>query len=81
MFQSLLPTLIFADGDSELKLKGGSNVSKSPPALSIVNFLKPYLARMGIEFNYEVAREGYYPAGGGVVNTKISKVIKHFEIK
>jgi RNA 3'-terminal phosphate cyclase (ATP) len=67
MLQALLPTMIFADGDSKLKLKGGTNVNKSPPAPSVQRILIELMTRMGVQIEYQILKEGYFKEGRGEI--------------
>ena len=47
--------------------KGGTTVSKSPSSSAIKNILQPMIGLMGVQFNFIVKREGFYPTGGGII--------------
>ena len=49
----LLPTLMF-NGDSNLIINGGTNVSFSPLAFTVNSVLRPILEKMNIKFDYIV---------------------------
>ncbi|CAG9328550.1 unnamed protein product [Blepharisma stoltei] len=69
IFQAILPVLYKTN--SEVTIKGGTDVSHSPPTHFIENVLQPILARIGVNFDYSVKRFGFYPRGGGEVLLKI----------
>lgn len=69
IFQAILPALYKTN--SQIIIKGGTDVSHSPPTHFISNVLKPVLTRIGVKFEYSVARYGFYPRGGGEVHVTI----------
>ncbi|RWS11180.1 RNA 3' [Dinothrombium tinctorium] len=72
LLQVSLPVLIFAKEPSKLTLKGGTNVEMAPPIDEITSVFKPIVERMGVNFNCDVIRRGYYPKGGGEVMVTIN---------
>ncbi|KRX08748.1 RNA 3'-terminal phosphate cyclase/enolpyruvate transferase, alpha/beta [Pseudocohnilembus persalinus] len=74
MFQSLVPTMIFGQSKSVLLLSGGTDVNKSPPSLSVNLILRKLLEQMGVNFVYQINKEGYYPYGGGVLELQIENI-------
>lgn len=67
-----MPILIFQTHPTLLTLRGGTNVSFSPPIDHFQHILLPLLSKMGI--NAQLAsdhRRGYYPVGGGKVQISI----------
>lgn len=65
MFQCLFP-LLLKTGSTAI-IRGGTDVHFSPPSYFIVNVLKPTLARMGVNFEYQINEYGFEPSGGGEV--------------
>ncbi len=74
VMQSLLPALIFAERESVIKLRGGTDVPKAPPADYFVNVFSRLLEKMGIKMEVKVLRRGFYPKGGGEVLVKVFPV-------
>lgn len=72
VFQALLVSLVFADGDSRLFLEGGTHVAWSPPFNYLESVYLPTLRRLGVEARVEIERWGWYPKGGGVVTAQIA---------
>ncbi|RNA21169.1 RNA 3 -terminal phosphate cyclase [Brachionus plicatilis] len=76
LIQSALPCLIFSESECQLHLRGGTNADHSPQIDYFENIFKPIAFRMGIDFDLEVLRRGFYPQGGGEVYVKTKPVIK-----
>lgn len=71
VLQTVLPALLVADSPAELVLEGGTHNSKSPSAHFLAEAFLPLLRRMGASATLEVARWGFYPAGGGQLNVQV----------
>lgn len=65
VLQTVLPTLMVAQGPSELTLKGGTHNPWSPPFDFLDKAMIPLLNRMGPTILAKLIRPGFYPAGGG----------------
>lgn len=65
VFQTILPPLLMAQGRSRIVLEGGTHNSMAPPFDFIAQSFLPLLHRMGATVSAELARAGFYPAGGG----------------
>lgn len=78
----LLPS-IFAEKETNLRIKGGTDVKWAPPWDYFKNVFIPLLKKMGIEIEANLIRRGYYPVGNGEVEVKIKpcKKIKKLEFK
>jgi len=63
--QVSLPCLLFADRESRLDLRGGTDAKMAPPAGYYVTVFKANLNKFGADFAFDVARRGYFPRGGG----------------
>ncbi|KAL0481058.1 RNA 3'-terminal phosphate cyclase [Acrasis kona] len=77
--QALLPALLFSryEGDSRppVVLKGGTDVSFSPPVDIFTNiFLVTLSKHFGISIDLNIEKRGFYPKGGGVINLKIPSI-------
>lgn len=72
--QAVLPVLLKTD--SEILISGGTDVAFSPPTHFIQYVLQPFLEKIGVVFQYEVVKYGFYPKGMGKVkiSTQISTV-------
>ena len=64
MAQAALPAA-YLFPDTELRLRGGTNVSHSPNIDHVKLVLAPNLALLGLELEVDVLRRGWFPVGGG----------------
>ena len=71
VLQALVPAVALSRASLDLELIGGTDVPWSPTCDYITEVLGHCLQRMGITFNLEVFRRGYYPKGGGQVKVSI----------
>ncbi len=71
MVQALLPVLLHADSESEIVLRGGTDVKWSPPANHTKHVLLSVLREMGADVNMQITRRGYYPEGGGEIVLRV----------
>ncbi|CAB1314189.1 unnamed protein product [Coregonus sp. 'balchen'] len=69
-----LPCALYADGPSELCLKGGTNADMAPQIDYTIKVFKPIVEKFGVHFNCDLRMRGYYPKGGGEVVAKVSPV-------
>ncbi len=74
ILQTVLLPCLFAEGDVELKIKGGTDVKFAPPIDYVKNVLAAVLRKMGAKVDIEVLKRGYYPRGGGVVKVFIKPI-------
>ena len=72
--QAVLPILLFAEAESEVKILGGTDVPWSPPADYVKYVSLPALQSMGIDAGIEIARRGHYPKGGGEILLRAAPV-------
>ncbi|MFH0884317.1 MAG: RNA 3'-terminal phosphate cyclase [Candidatus Micrarchaeota archaeon] len=70
--QTLLPILLGAGKDSELRITGGTHVMKSPGYDYFENVFIPAIRRFGADAECRMLKTGFYPRGGGVIEVKIS---------
>jgi RNA 3'-terminal phosphate cyclase len=72
ILQAIFPIFCFQPNPTLLTLKGGTNVSFSPPLDHAEHVLLPLLSRMGILAQIlPHYRRGFYPVGGGKVQISI----------
>lgn len=71
VLQTILPALVAADSVSALTLEGGTHNPMAPPFDFLQKAFLPVLSRMGIRFETQLDRYGFYPAGGGKAFVKI----------
>jgi RNA 3'-terminal phosphate cyclase (ATP) len=72
VLQTVLPVLLSADGPSEVTVEGGTHNDHAPPYDFIAQAFLPLLHRMGAGASAELARPGFYPAGGGAVTLRLA---------
>lgn len=73
MMQCLVPVFTGLGYDQEVKINGGTDVSRSPPLESIRLGLIPLLSKMGIDLQILDVKPGYYPVGKGHVTIRVNK--------
>jgi RNA 3'-phosphate cyclase len=71
LMQSALPALVASPIETELRLKGGTDVRWSPPVDHYQMVLFPLLRRMGAHLDLTVERRGFHPKGGGAVRLRV----------
>ncbi|XP_073700624.1 RNA 3'-terminal phosphate cyclase [Garra rufa] len=74
LMQISLPCALFAQGPSELCLKGGTNAEMAPQIDYTLKVFKPIAERFGVQFDCDLKMRGYYPKGGGEVVLKVNPV-------
>jgi RNA 3'-terminal phosphate cyclase (ATP) len=77
IFQSLLPALAHAAGESGLTLTGGTDVPFAPPFEYLQHVLRPALAQLGPTVELQLIGRGFYPRGGGEVRAHVTPAPVH----
>ncbi len=72
VLQTVLPALMLADGESTVRIEGGTHNPMAPAFGFMEASLAPQLRRMGVGLQLELQRPGFYPAGGGSLAARIS---------
>jgi len=73
VLQTVLLPLALAGGESRLVLRGGTHVPWAPSVSYLEHVFLPTMTRMGLHAaEVELARWGFYPAGGGEVRVQIA---------
>lgn len=72
VLQTILPALITGSESSILNLEGGTHNPFAPPFDFLEKTFLPVLARMGAKVNAELLRPGFFPAGGGQMQIRIT---------
>ena len=67
VLQSALPVMAFADSRTEVILRGGTDVPRSPTYDYFRGVFLAHLRRMSYGVEMELVRRGHYPRGGGEV--------------
>lgn len=68
LLQVALPVIFFADTDSQLVLKGGTNADMAPQIDFFTEIFRPNLENFDVTFDFQLIKRGYFPRGGGHVN-------------
>ncbi|MEM8986803.1 MAG: RNA 3'-terminal phosphate cyclase [Pseudomonadota bacterium] len=71
VFQTVVPILLQADGPSSVQFGGGTHAKAAPPYEFLTESFLPVLRLMGADVRTDLARRGFYPAGGGQWTTFI----------
>jgi RNA 3'-terminal phosphate cyclase (ATP) len=74
VLQALMPVAVFANDLVAVKIKGGTNVPMSPPIEYLQEVLLPFLKVLGVNVQIKLLRYGFYPKGGGIVQTYIKPI-------
>lgn len=69
--QTIIPILLGATKESELRIIGGTHVIKSPGYDYFEKVFVPAIAKFGAHVESKLISPGYYPKGGGVIEVKI----------
>jgi RNA 3'-terminal phosphate cyclase (ATP) len=72
VFQTVLPALLTANGESRVRISGGTHNRGSPPFDFLARSFLPLLGRMGARVQLDLTRHGFYPRGGGEIRARIS---------
>ncbi|MEM7517915.1 MAG: RNA 3'-terminal phosphate cyclase, partial [Planctomycetota bacterium] len=65
VFQTVLPPLLLADGESWLTVEGGTHNPWAPPFEAVERSFAPLVEKMGAGLDSALERPGFYPSGGG----------------
>lgn len=71
ILQAVIPAVCLAGKSADLELIGGTDVRWSPTFDYMRYVVQPAYKTLGINFDLNVLRRGYYPAGGGIVKASI----------
>lgn len=72
VFDSVLPLAAAIDEPLAVAVRGGTDVTWSPPTDYYRHVKLPVLRRHGVQADVDVDRRGFYPAGGGVATLSVS---------
>lgn len=67
LLQVALPCILFANSETKLILRGGTNAEMAPQIDYTTEVFRPILEKFGATFDFELKRRGYFPKGGGEV--------------
>ncbi|HEX8606234.1 MAG TPA: RNA 3'-terminal phosphate cyclase [Pseudoduganella sp.] len=71
VLQTLMPALLHASAPSSITITGGTHNPLAPPVEFLQRAYRPVLRKMGAQFDIELRRHGFYPAGGGMVAARV----------
>jgi RNA 3'-terminal phosphate cyclase (ATP) len=72
VFQTVLPALLTAAGESRVRISGGTHNRAAPPFDFLARSFLPLLERMGAKVQLELVSHGFYPHGGGEIRARIT---------
>lgn len=70
--QTVLPALLRAVGASTVRVAGGTHNPSAPPFEFLERTYLPLIGRLGASATASLARAGFYPAGGGELEVRIT---------
>jgi RNA 3'-phosphate cyclase len=65
VLQAVIPAVALSGSSLLASFIGGTDVQWSPTSDYLLQVVRPTFAMIGIDFQFTVARRGYYPRGGG----------------
>jgi RNA 3'-terminal phosphate cyclase (ATP) len=71
VFQTVLPALLTAAGESRVRILGGTHNNGAPPFDFLARSFLPLLARLGANVELTLVSYGFYPRGGGEIRARI----------
>jgi len=71
ILQVLIPVIAISQKRLTLTIKGGTDVLWSPSIDYTKHVLREAYSRMGIKFDLELTKRGYYPKGGGEIKLQV----------
>lgn len=82
VLQTILPALMMADSPSNIVIEGGTHNPYAPPFDFLQTVFVPILKQMGVGLELTLHRHGFYPAGGGKIEVRITptKTLKPISI-
>jgi RNA 3'-terminal phosphate cyclase (ATP) len=82
VLQTVLPSLLLAEGESNLTLEGGTHNPFAPPVDFLEKAYLPLVNRLGPQVELQLVRPGFYPAGGGKLTARVqpARQLGHLEL-
>lgn len=74
LLQTIIPIISIFQKNLTLRIQGGTDVKYSPTIDYIKYVLREILSRIGILFDINVIKRGFYPNGQGIVDVQIEKI-------
>jgi RNA 3'-terminal phosphate cyclase (ATP) len=72
VFQTVLPALLTATGESRVRVTGGTHNRAAPPFDFLARSFLPLLQRMGAKVQLDLVSHGFFPRGGGEIRASIT---------
>ncbi len=73
VLQAVLPPLLRADGDSTVRVGGGTHMAWSPPFDYLQDVWLATVARMGAAIDIELRCSGWFPIGQGEIHARVRR--------
>ncbi|MFL6345634.1 MAG: RNA 3'-terminal phosphate cyclase [Nitrososphaeraceae archaeon] len=74
VLMTIIPAISFSGISHDLQIVGGTDVQYGPTIDYLRYVVREIYASIGINFDIDVIRRGYYPKGGGIVNVQIKAI-------
>jgi RNA 3'-terminal phosphate cyclase (ATP) len=74
VLMTIIPAISFSGISHDLQIVGGTDVQYSPTIDYLRYIVREIYASIGINFDIDIIRRGYYPKGGGIVNAQIKAI-------
>jgi RNA 3'-terminal phosphate cyclase (ATP) len=71
LLMTVIPAVALSNNSLQIEVIGGTDVRASPTTDYLRHVVAPAYRSIGIKFDIEVLKRGYYPKGGGVVRASI----------
>ncbi|MEM4161073.1 MAG: RNA 3'-terminal phosphate cyclase [Thermoplasmata archaeon] len=71
LLQTVVLPFVARNENLELRIVGGTDVTRAPTMDYVKEVLLPVLRNLGVEMEVGIEQRGFYPAGGGIVTVKI----------
>lgn len=72
VFQTVLPALLTASGESRVRITGGTHNRAAPPFDFLARSFLPLLQHMGAKVQLDLVSHGFFPRGGGEIRASIT---------
>ncbi|MGN6559541.1 MAG: RNA 3'-terminal phosphate cyclase [Candidatus Nitrosocosmicus sp.] len=73
LLQTLIPTIAISNREITIQLTGGTDVKYSPTIDYVKHIVKEAYSKIGIFFDIDIIKRGFYPVGNGIVKVNIHK--------
>ncbi|ELT99109.1 hypothetical protein CAPTEDRAFT_183136 [Capitella teleta] len=75
LLQAALPCLLYSKTQTTLNLYGGTNAEMAPQIDYFTMVFQPIVSRMGLQFDCDIQKRGYFPKGGGAVEVRVHPIL------